>query len=94
MGATRYEVEGLPENVLGLAFRSSSSQATELGSAKASLILMNLGTTAYQVDFSEAGLGTAIGGIITSKEYDWQEGTVSAPSVQLPSQFIISVLFS
>ena len=93
MGATRHEVIGLPDNVLGLAFRASSPEDTELGSAHASLILMNLGTTTYQVGFSNAGLGTAIGGVITSQEYDWQEGTV-ASSVQLPPQFIISVLFS
>ena len=93
MGSTRYDVEGLPENVFGLAFKAPTKQSTELGSASASLILMNMGSTTQQIDFSKTGLGTGIGGIFTNREYDWQEGSLTT-SVQLPALSVITVLFS
>lgn len=92
MGATRFDVSGLQDNIFGLVFKSDSDQQTEFGSAKTSLILMNMGSTTVNVDFSQADLGSPIGGVLTDWEYDWQEGSLGN-SVALRALSIISILF-
>ncbi|KAL5492700.1 hypothetical protein ACEPAI_4147 [Sanghuangporus weigelae] len=94
MGSTRYNVTDLPDGVFGLVFRSDQDQETELGTARTSFILMNMGTTTQNVDFSQAGLGTRIGGVLTDFEYDWQEGSLSGESALVPPQSIIALLFN
>jgi hypothetical protein len=92
VGSTRYDVSGLPDDVFGLAFRAPSDQTTELGTAKASLILMNMGTSQYSIDFTQTGLGSAIGAVLTDFEYDWQDGSVGN-SIGLRGLSIATVLF-
>lgn len=93
MGSTRFDVSGLPNNVFGLVFKSNQEQTTELGTARTSFILMNMGSTTVNVDLSQAGLGIAIGGILTDSEYDWQEGSMGS-SVVLPGLSIVTALFN
>ena len=82
----------MPNDVIGLVFKVASPVETEIGEAKTSLILMNLGTTIQNVDFSGAELGTPIGGVETSASLDWQEGSVGN-SVLVPGLSIITLLF-
>ena len=92
-GATRYDVSGLPEDVYALAFRAPTPQDTEVGTASASLFLMNMGTTNYQIEVENTGLGSVIGGVFTSSEYDFQLASFGSYT-QMPGMTIITVLFA
>lgn len=92
VGATRFGVSGLPSNVFGLAFKSSAQQSTQLGAARSSLILMNMGNSAISVQPSQAALGNFIGGAVTSPSVDWQTFGASS-SMSLPALSITTLLF-
>lgn len=94
MGSTRHDVTGLPDGVFGLVFRSEQAQQTEIGEAKTSFILMNMGTTTQNVDFSQAGLGTRVGGVLTDFEFDWQQGSMSGESALVRPKSITTLLFN
>ncbi|KAL5513444.1 hypothetical protein ACEPAH_3843 [Sanghuangporus vaninii] len=94
IGSTRYNVTGLPDGVFGLVFKSDQDEQTELGTAKTSFILMNMGTATQNVDFSQAGLGTRIGGVLTDFEFDWQDGILSGESALVRPQSITTLLFN
>ncbi|EIW53353.1 glycoside hydrolase [Trametes versicolor FP-101664 SS1] len=93
LGSTRFGVSGLPSNVVGMAFKNSNSHSTPIGSARASLILMNMGTSATSVTPSQAGLGNFAGGAVTSPSTDWQTFGASS-SVSLPGLSITTLLFN
>ncbi|EKM52635.1 glycoside hydrolase family 30 protein [Phanerochaete carnosa HHB-10118-sp] len=93
MGSTRFNVSGLPSNVFGMAFKNPAQQSTQLGTAHSSLILMNMGNSAISVQPSQAGLGTSIGGALTSPTVDWQTFGASS-SVSLPGLSITTLLFN
>ncbi|KAI0634282.1 glycoside hydrolase [Trametes polyzona] len=94
LGSTRFGVTGLPSNVLGMAFRNPNSHSTPVGSARASLILMNMGNSAVSVQPSQAsGLGTFVGGAVTSPSTDWQTFGPSG-QVSLPALSITTLLFN
>ena len=92
LNATRFDVTGLPTNVFGMAFKSSTSKSTQFGTAKASLILMNMGSSAVSVQPSQAGLGRLVGGAQTSPAEDWETLRTSS-SVSLPALSITTLLF-
>ncbi|KAI0827357.1 glycoside hydrolase [Trametes gibbosa] len=92
LGSTRFAVSGLPSNVVGMAFKSAASQSTPVGSARASLILMNMGNSATSVQPSQAGLGNFVGGAVTTPNTDWQTFGASG-SVSLPALSITTLLF-
>ncbi|KAH8111707.1 glycoside hydrolase [Phellopilus nigrolimitatus] len=93
MGSTRFDVSGLPSDVVGLAFKVDQAQSTGLGDAHASLILMNLGSTIVNVDLGQVGLGTCIGGYVTSDTLDWQFGSVGSTAL-LPGLTITTFLYA
>ncbi|KAI0630269.1 glycoside hydrolase [Trametes polyzona] len=95
LGSTRFNVTGLPANVLGMAFKSpgGAAQSTPIGTARASLILMNMGNSAVSVQPSQAGgLGSFIGDAVTSPGTDWQTFG-AASSVSLPALSITTLLY-
>ncbi|GJE99371.1 glycoside hydrolase family 30 protein [Phanerochaete sordida] len=93
MGSTRFSVTGLPANVFGMAFKAPSQQSTQLGAARSSLILMNMGSSSVSVQPSQANLGNAVGGALTSPSVDWQTFGASS-SVSLPALSITTLLFN
>lgn len=74
-------------------FKHNQEQQTELGSAKTSFIIMNMGSDIPSIDFSQAGLGTPIGGVLTDGQYDWQEGSVGNSVLARPLS-ITTLLFN
>ncbi|KAI0772879.1 glycoside hydrolase [Trametes elegans] len=93
LGSTRFAVSGLPPNVLGMAFKASGEQSTPAGSARTSLILMNMGSGVAELQPAQAGLGTFVGGVVTSPSADWQAFGASE-SVNLPGLSITTLLFN
>ncbi|TFK87353.1 glycoside hydrolase family 30 protein [Polyporus arcularius HHB13444] len=95
LGSTRFAVSGLPSGVVGMAFKSPNqqSESTPVGSARASLILMNMGNSAVSVQPSQAALGNFVGGAVTSPSTDWQTFGASS-SVSLPGLSITTLLFN
>lgn len=92
LNAIRHDVADLPANVFGMAFKNDKRQNTALGSAQASLILMNMGTSSATVEPAQAGLGSFIGSALTTQETDWElSGGIS--SVTLPPLSIVTLLF-
>ncbi|KAI0353232.1 glycoside hydrolase [Trametes cingulata] len=94
LGSTRFAVTGLPANVFGMAFKAPTAQSTALGTARASLVLMNMGNNAVSVQPAQAaGLGKFVGGAVTSPSADWQTFGASS-SVSLPGLSITTLLFN
>ncbi len=95
LGSTRFAVSGLPSGVVGMAFKSPNqqSESTPVGSARASLIVMNMGNSAVSVQPSQAALGNFVGGAVTSPSTDWQTFGASS-SVSLPGLSITTLLFN
>lgn len=93
LGATRFDVNSLPANVFGLAFKAPQVQQTSLGRARASLLLMNMDTISKAIDLSMTGLGALIGLAQSSASVDWQIHRTSATTDTLPAMSITTFLF-
>ncbi|THH07966.1 hypothetical protein EW145_g3034 [Phellinidium pouzarii] len=94
MGATRFDVAGLPDNVFGLLFKVDQPQRTDIGQARTSFILMNMGNTTTDIDLSPVGLGTPVGGARTSQQVDWETlGAGLSKSVTLPVDLLLCGMY-
>lgn len=93
IGATRFEVNGLPENVVGLAFKSTKPQKTAVGSATGSLLIMNMQNTTKTIDLKSVRFGKPIGAFLTTESTDWQSVPAKV-NATLPGLSITSFLFA
>lgn len=87
VGATRFDVGGLPTNIYGLAFKSAGN------GARASLLLMNMGSSASSIDLTAVGLGMLSSAVQTTSAQDWMTlHLTEKPS--LPGLSITTLVFN